>query len=147
MKLLGDYTDRDWQSLLVFTKNGRINSDERLELLLAELHELEWHIILFSEAHAADGDCRIGDGHRLVTSLGTTPNAGVGILIHSSMASSIKRVYCINGRIMAADIKLLRGIIRVIAVYAPHAGYDRVSEDDILAFYEELYALLIDADR
>ena len=52
-------TDADWQSLYIFTKNARINSDERLEMLLAELHEIEWHIILFSEAHAVDDDCRL----------------------------------------------------------------------------------------
>ena len=48
---------------------------------------------------------------------------------------------------MTVDIKLLRGIVRVIAAYAPHTGYDRVSEDDILTFYEKLYALLNDVFR
>ena len=59
----------------------------------------------------------------------------------------ITKIHAVTGRILAVDIKWIRAQIRVIAVYVPHSGYDRFSEEDLLAFYEELYALLIDAIR
>ena len=71
-------------SLRVICKNGRINSDDRLSILLSELSMLEWDCICFSETRCKTQDIILTGGHRLICKHdGTSVASGVAILIHS----------------------------------------------------------------
>ena len=64
-----DYREEEhWESLRILTKNAFIHTDEKLEILLGELEELEWQIV-FSESCAADHNRELHGGHRLITCL------------------------------------------------------------------------------
>ena len=132
----------DNDALRIFAKNTFIQNDERLEILLGELKEIDWDIILLNETRAAD-DVRILDGgHKLYTSGDSTRFAGIGILVNERLRSCVLGHKRVSGRMGYIDLRWNRMRIRVISVYAPHAGYDRHGEEDIMAFYEELYGLL-----
>ena len=49
--------------------------------LLAELADLEWDIVLFSEVRALDCAVLLGDGHKLIINSEGNIHSGVGILI------------------------------------------------------------------
>ena len=133
--------------LRISIENDFIHTDEKLEILLGELEELEWQIILLSETRAADHNRELHGGHRLITCLGATPYAGIGILVHSMLKAQILRIHNVNGRICAIDLQWLRACVRIVAVYLPHAGYDRISDEALNEFYEELYVLILDTTR
>ena len=42
---------------------------------------IQWNIVLFSETRGIHGQCMIGNGHKLFTSLQPTASAGVAVLI------------------------------------------------------------------
>ena len=96
------------RTLQVFAKNAFIHNDERLEILLGELEGLDWDILLLSETRASD-DCQfLYGGHRLLTCLGDTPFAGVGILLNQNLRYSIIAEKLLNGRILYVDSRLGR---------------------------------------
>ena len=77
------------ESLRILCKKAFIHTDEKLVILLGELEELEWQIVLFIETHAADHSRESHGGHKLITCLGITPYAGVGILAHSTLKAQL----------------------------------------------------------
>ena len=137
----------DNDALRIFARNILIENDERLEILLGELEETDWDIILPNETRAADGVRILDGGHKLFTSIGITSFAGIGILVNERLRASVLGHKRVSGRMGYIDLRWNRMRIRVINVYVPHVGYDRHGEEDIMAFYEELYGILRDAAR
>ena len=91
--------------------------------LLAELSNITWDIILFSETRALSGKQTLDGGHVLYTHLCDNYSAGVGILVHEKHVKSSQRVHVISDRVLALDIVVNKISIRVVAVYMPHCGY------------------------
>lgn len=49
--------------------------------------------------------------------------SGVAILVHSRHVSKVLKVTSVNDSLIAIDLRIGGRLLRVIAVYAPHAGY------------------------
>ena len=60
--------------------------------VLAEVSELQWDIICFSETRAVSNDVTLMGGHRLITQLGKNKYGGVAVLIHERYADSIATI-------------------------------------------------------
>ena len=65
-------------------------------VLLAELKELSWDIVLFSEARALDCAVVLGDGHKLFVNSRGNIHAGVGILVEKKLVRRIRQVKRVN---------------------------------------------------
>ena len=100
-----------------------MNGNHSLSILLAEIAEISWDIICFSETRAADADMLLMSGHRLLNSRGHQLYAGVSILVHSRWAEHILEFEQVSGRMVYADISIGGKIYRTISTYFPHAGY------------------------
>ena len=53
-------------SCVVFLKNGRINSEDRLVSMLAELSRLSWDFVCFSDTRVEGDNKLLSGGHRLL---------------------------------------------------------------------------------
>ena len=141
----GEFRDvHAWRSLQIFTKNACISSSEKLVVLLAELKDLVWDVVLFSEARALDCAVLLGDGHKLFINSGGNIHAGVGILVEKKLVRRIRQVKDVNDRIMLIDLKFERMMIRFVAVYCPHADYDI---DELENVYLELEKIMVEAEH
>ena len=87
--------------MVVLTKNARINSNERLVQALAELENVEWDIVLFSETRAMTGRIILDGGHALFTSITDNAFAGVGILLHAKHVNKSDCIHNVSGRVLA----------------------------------------------
>ena len=107
-------------ALRIHAKNGRINLDARLVILLGELSMITWDIVCFSETRLETRDEFIEGSHRLIYSSdknARTPATGMAILVHRRWVGQIQKKICIHDRVMAVDLKLPRRMIRILAVY------------------------------
>ena len=110
-------------SWYLLAKNGRINSEFRQLCLLGELSFTLWDIVCISETRCSSQDIILQGGHRFLAHRGDYHASGVAILIHKNHAHNIKHIMYISDRVMAIDIQMGCKIMRVIALYLPHAGY------------------------
>ena len=120
--LEGESTPPD--NLVIFAKNARINDNAQLTQLLAELTDVVWDIVLFSETRTKSGQQILDGGHMLYTRLEDNQFAGVGILLHSKHVKKSNRIHVFSGRVLALDVCIGGSTIRAVAVYLPHCGYD-----------------------
>ena len=134
--------DLVFDSWRVISKNARINSEERLSLLLAELSGISWNIICFSETRCPRQDVTLVGGHRLICEYGSVAASGVAILVHKALVRFIFKKILISDRVMALDVKIGSNKIRIIAVYMPHAGYEWQA---FLNVFDELQSLATQA--
>ena len=119
----------------LYCKNARITSDVHIAQLLAEVAEIQWDIICFSETRAADGEYTLNGGHGLFCGRGDSIYAGVAILVNTKWVPYIICSERVSDRIVYIDLDIFGKQCRVIAVYFPHAGYP---SDD---FHQCLYLL------
>ena len=119
----GIYQQKDiMDALRIHAKNGRINLDARLIILLGELSMITWDIICFSETRLETRDEFIEGKHRLISSNdknAKTSATGVAILVHRRWTGQIKKKICLHDRVMAVDLKLPRRLVRILAVFLP----------------------------
>jgi len=118
----GESTPPD--NLVIFAKNARINDNAQLTQFLAELTDVVWDIVLFSETSTKSGQRILDGGHMLYTSLEDNQFVGVGILLHSKHVKTNHRIHAFSGRVLALDISVAGSTIRTVPVYLPHCGYD-----------------------
>ena len=88
-------------------------------------------IVCFSETRLEIRDESIIEGsHRLIFSNDKnvrTSATEVTILVHRRWTGQIKMTICLHDRVMAVDLKLLRRMVRILAVYLPNAwNYDLI---------------------
>ena len=83
----------EWRDLRIFTKNACISTDAKITVLLAELDELPWDIVLFSEVRARDAAVVLEPGHKLYIYSQNNIHSGVGILVHERLAKMVRRIY------------------------------------------------------
>ena len=112
--------------------------------LAAELYNVDWDVILFSETRSAHGRCVLDGGHVLYTSEIATQAAGVAILLHRKHVHRVGQVTSLNERLMFLDLHYGRRCVRFISLYMPHAGY---SLEDLRIVYDMLHVVLDEAER
>ena len=121
-------------SFHVYTKNARLHNDERLAEVLAEVSSMQWDVIIFSETRSSHDIIELDDGVQSHVCFGIgrkTSAAGVAILMHSRHKKWAKRNVVLSERVLYVDVQIGKNKIRIIAAYAPHAGY---SEQDFAIF-------------
>lgn len=119
----------------VLCKNSRLQNPERLADVMAELSQIQWDIVCFSETRAPSETLCFEEGHVLHLSLHECPSAGVGILLHKRFVQG-SVVHPISDRILRVDVKWSSSKrLSIFAVYVPHGGYPTADLDD---FYELL---------
>ena len=84
---------RTRDALLVYCKNARINTAERLVNVLGELDNLCWDVICFSETRAAKSDILLAGGSRLITGRADSKHLGVAVLLSPGLAGSVGRIH------------------------------------------------------
>ena len=84
---------------MVITKSTRIHTIEKLLQVLAELQDVLWDVILFSETRAASGILTLDGDHVLYTHIDDNAFAGVGILLHAKHIRKNIQVHAISGRV------------------------------------------------
>ena len=127
-----------------FSKNARIHSTDRLAELAAELYNVDWDVVLFSQTRSARERCVLEGGHVLYTSETVTQAAGVAILLHKKHVHRVGQVTSLNERLMFLDLHCGRRCVRFISLYMPHAGY---SIEALRSVYDMLHAVLDEAER
>ena len=128
----------------ILAKNARINSNDRLVHVLAELENEVWDVVLFSETHAKTNMVILDGGHALYTHISDNAAAGVGILLHERHVKKNNRVSNVSGRVLALDFVLYGKRVRSIATYIPHCGY---SVQGLEETYEQLRCTISEARR
>ena len=71
-----------------------------------------------------------------------SPASGMTILVKRQWTSGIKKIMCVNNRVIALDLRIAQKIIRLISVYLLHNGYGRNYFEDI---FSDIEPLIIDA--
>ena len=110
-----------------------LNYELASEHLEACLRNYKYDILAITETHLT-GHQEACNG-RFLLSGGDKHYAGVGILMSPRAKTSIKSVYYMSNRMMAARFAMKRGTLFFIAVYAPTSD---APDDVITAFYSEL---------
>ena len=126
----------------VYTKNARLHNDERLAEVLAEVSSMQWDIIIFSETRGSHDIVELDDGVHSHMCFGIgkqTSAAGVAILLHARHKKRVKQNVVLSERVLYVDVEVARKKLRIIAAYAPHAGY---SEQDFANFLEQLHSAI-----
>ena len=102
--------------LVIFAKNARIHTSEKIIQVLAELENVVWDVVLFSETRASQGKVILDGGHALFTNISDNPFAGVGILLNAKHVNKSNRIYNVSDRVLALDFVFNGKCIRSIAV-------------------------------
>ncbi|XP_072030583.1 craniofacial development protein 2-like [Amphiura filiformis] len=117
-------------------------AEERLVELEEELEGVKWDIIGLGEVRRRGEDfTELKSGHHFYH-IGTKDKseAGVGFLIHKSIAGYITEVKGINERLAQLTVKInKRYKIKVIQVYAPTSTHN---DEEVDKLYEEITELL-----
>ena len=147
MHVEGKGHSTDSHNFHVYTKNARRHNDERLAEVLAEVSSMQWDVIIFSETRSSHDIIELDDGvqSHICFGIGSkTIAAGVAILMHARHKKWAKRNVVLSERVLYVDVQIGKNKIRIIAAYAPHAGY---SEQDFANFFEQLHSALHGAYR
>ena len=112
-------------TFVVLQKNTRsMNSTERLEELLKEVHQTAWDLILISETWRQSKEVwETQQGHLMVESRKFTNKHGVAILLNIRWKSKINWVQFECERVVAMSISVNKQPIILASVYMPHSGY------------------------
>ena len=79
------------------TKNARINSNDKVVQILAELEHHSWDIIFFNETRMKSGKKLLDGGHVLYSCLDENcPCAGVAILLHAKHVRKNIKVHMVS---------------------------------------------------
>eukprot|EP00973_Karenia_brevis_P054422 7562530-Karenia_brevis.AAC.1 len=117
---------RDEQSdFYIHLKNARsLQSDERLEELLAELEMTQWDVVLLNETWRGANEefDTLESGHLWLGSGGTAGKHGVGILLHRRWSHQVKSWHASSTRLGVLELDLGRLKLTLVVTYMPHAG-------------------------
>ena len=117
--------------LTVYCKNARVNSSDRLSILLGELEKLSWDIVLLSETRTLDTTQLLDNSHKLYSASAGGHASGVAILVASQHVHAVRAIHRISDRVIALDVCLHSRLSRVLAVYLPHSGYSLAETDEV----------------
>ena len=116
---------QDKTTFIVLQKNTRsMNSSERLDKLVSEIHQVAWDVILISETWRQNKEIwETQQGHIMVESGKFTNKHGVSILLNRRWKNQINWVQCACERVVAMSISVNRQPLVLMSVYVPHSGY------------------------
>lgn len=141
------FENETFDCLEIFAKNARLNNADRLSELAVELGPISWDLILFSETRSSHHIVELQQSTSTHICFGTglpTISAGVAILVHARHRHTITDVKISSTRVMHLDMRIGCHDLRIIAAYAPHAGY---SHEEFHAFFDQLHRLVAGAYR
>ena len=112
-------------TFIVLQKNTRsLNSSERLEEMLSELHRISWDAILISETWRQNKEIwETQQGHIMVESGKFTNKHGVAILLNRRWKNRINWIQCACERVVAMSFSVNEHPVVLMSVYLPHSGY------------------------
>ena len=130
---------------VVATKNARLSNADRLMEILAELYDISWDVILFTETRRASGIFQLDNGHVLYCSGIEGSATGVAILVNAKYAKCKIDHYFKSDRVMEVSMKLSpNNYVSFVSVYLPHDGF----ADEIIAnTYNEVDEIISRAKR
>ena len=101
-----------------------MSTNDRLDELIKELHQVDWDVILISETWRQNKEVwETQQGHIMVESGQFINKHGVAILLNKRWKNQIKWVHCESERIVAMSISVNNHPIVLMSVYMPHSGY------------------------
>ena len=130
-------TGHQW-NLTIGTYNVRsLRTDDRLTELETELDNMKWDVMGLCEVRRPGTLwTTLKSGHHLFHSGNDISQAGVGFLIHKSLAGNVVEVKGISDRICLLVLQLnSRCKLNIVQVYAPTSSHD---DETIEAFYDRL---------
>ena len=112
-------------TFIVLQKNtSSMNSSERLDELLREVHRVRWDVILISGTWRQGKEVwETQQGHIVVESGMFTNKHGVAILLNRRWRNQINWVQCASERVVAASILVNKQPIILVSAYLPRRGY------------------------
>jgi hypothetical protein len=116
--------------------------EERLVELEEELEGIKWDVIGISEVRRrGEQMVELKSGHHFYhIGMSDKSEAGVGFLVHKSLAGNISEIKGINERLAQLTLKInKRYKVKIIQVYAPTSTHDDAKVDKL---YEEITELL-----
>ena len=102
-----------------------------------ELENVHWDIICFSEVRRKGIElATLHNGHLYYHVGNDNSQAGVGLLVHKTLAGNVIEFKGISGRICVVSVRLNKKCrVNVIQVYAPTSSYN----DDVMEeFFEQV---------
>ena len=134
------FSEERSREVVVFAKNARLHSADKISELLGELVQINaWDVLLFSETRRSSEAVDLEGGHRLFSSQRPTACAGVAILVHSKHVAAVQRVQTVDERVLYVDLRINGLTFRMVSVYMPHAGYPT---EDLMQTYDSLHCVL-----
>ena len=131
-------------NMKIYTYNVRgISGDHKLDQLIMELENIDWHIVGISETHRKGEDLlQLGVSNHLFYNRGRVDKriSGVGFLVNNKIAGNVMSFDSISDRIAWIKVRLTkRQTLKIIQVYAPTSSS---SEQEIEEFYDDLSKII-----
>ena len=127
----------------VFHSYLRYAEDHRLDQLLMDLDNIDWHIVGMSETHRkGEHLLKLKVSNHLFYYKGREDKkfSGVGFLVNSNIAGNVISFDCISDRIAWIVVRLSkRYTLKIIQVYAPTT---KSSEQEIEEFYDDISKIM-----
>ena len=138
--------DEPHHDFILLHKNARsLCTDDAIDELLTELHDLRWDVITINETWRTQQrelwTTRLHH-HTFAASGHNTPTRGVAILVHNRLARNIRSFHAVDERTCFLDIQIQSLKIRVITAYFPHTGYN---DSNIQRMYDTLSTIIHEA--
>ena len=128
------------EHLVVITYNiHSAMSEHRLELILAELHDIDWDIIVLVETWREEIEEKlvVSAGHTFYGSGGCRRSCGVGFFVHER--HSEHGLVAVSKRLAVLSIKIGKMQFQVLGVYMPDSTHPDL---EVAVVYEQLAAQL-----
>ena len=118
--------------MTVITYNAHsVMSETRLTMLLLELEDIEWDIVVVEETWREPRKevVHLQSGHIWYGSGGCRGRCGVGFLVHKRIGKC--KLIAINERLAVLDVDCVSAHIFILGVYIPDSSYDNVDVDEV----------------
>ena len=130
--------------ILSYNIHSFMKFEDRLELLMHELVDQSWDLILLTETWREEtNEVFVTEyNHTWFGCGGSRGRNGVGFLLHRK--HSHKHFHCVSDRLGILDVCFGKVLARVVGVYMPHGGYD---DEHVDLVYAQLDETLTDSKR
>ena len=128
--------------LQIFTYNVHsILSEVRLEMLLQELENVSWDLLVLTETwkDSENEVTQLKGGYLFFGSGGVRGKCGVGFLVHTRLRAH--RFKALSPRLATLDVNMGSTIVRMVAAYLPDTNYSDSDFDDVLLQLDEVARL------
>ena len=112
-----------------------LNQKEKFENVKMEMERMKLDILGLAEVRWKGADVITSDGYKMAYSGGDQHERGVGIMLTSNIAKSLKGFWPVSDRIVVITLNSKPFDTNIIQVYSPTVDHD---DTEVEAFYEEL---------